>query len=82
MAVRDFDELFETIREKVDALEKGRTFLVKDLFVGIHWNDLSKGDKLSFGRFFKRKVELGKIPGVIINGRAKNNSVLYKKTAK
>ena len=54
-------------------------FILKDLFDGIEWSTLPKGDKLSFGKVFKNEVMDGRIPGVVYIGKASNNSAQYKR---
>lgn len=54
-------------------------FILRDLFDGIEWSALSKGERLSFGRLFKNEVTNGKIPGVVYIGKADNNSAQYKR---
>ena len=57
-------------------------FLLKDLFDGVEWNSLSKGERLSFGRFFKDEVLEGRVPNVQYIGKAQNNSARYKKESR
>ena len=75
----DFDELE---REALTALRKvalGQIFLIRDLFEGHRWESLPKGDRLDFGRHFKRKVTTGAIQGVEYVGKAQNGSAEYVK---
>ena len=62
---------------KIKQLKSGTVFFVKDLFEGMDWKRLSRGDKLAFGKFFKRKVELEQVPRVQYFGKADNNSAQY-----
>ena len=64
---------------KTGALSNSAEFCLKDLFDGIEWNGLSKGDRLSFGRFFKNEVIEGNIPNITYIGKAQNNAAKYKK---
>lgn len=64
---------------KIKQLRPGTVFFVKDLFEGSEWKQLSRGDKLAFGKFFKRKVELGQVLRVRYCGKADNNSAQYSK---
>ena len=54
-------------------------FLLKDLFDGVEWNSLSKGERLNFGRLFKDEVLEGRVPNVQYIGKAQNNSARYRK---
>lgn len=77
----DYNEWIEKAANKTKKLPTNTTFVLKDLFDGIKWNELERGDKLSLGRRFKHEVENGHIPNVICIGKADNNSTQYEKTA-
>ncbi len=66
-------------RESIKKLKKGKHFVIKDLFKGTEWNDLSRGDKTSFGRIFKNEVVSGKYSDVKYVRRRNNNSSEYTK---
>ena len=61
----------------IEKLETGTSFVLKDLFNGAQWNQLAKGDRLYFGRFFKNKAIGGLIPNIKYVGKAPNNSAVY-----
>lgn len=63
----------------LSSVKVNQIFLLRDLFKGHRWNSLPKGDRLRFGSYFKKKVGLGQIHGVIYVGKAPNNSAQYKK---
>ena len=65
--------------EIISHLKNNNEFLLKDLFDGIEWNNLSKGDRLSFGRYFKNEVIEGNVHHVTYIGKAQNNSAKYRK---
>lgn len=73
----DYNNWIERAKECVKTLRVGTKFVVKDLFQGTEWNDLSTGEKLSFGKYFKNEVLIGKIPSVEYTGKLKNNSASY-----
>lgn len=77
----DYNKWIAEATNKTKQLHANTTFVLKDLFDGIKWNELAPGNKLSFGRRFKNKVDNGEIPNVICIGKAQNNSTLYQKTA-
>lgn len=55
------------IGEAIDGLRRwqgGDTFVLRDLFDGVKWNELAKGDRQLLGRTFKEKVKERYIPGV------------------
>lgn len=64
---------------KTGSLPTNTVFALKDLFPGVEWNKLSKGDKLDFGRQFKNLVNQELIPYVVYIGKGQNNSANYKK---
>lgn len=73
----DYSELLEKAKKSISTIPNGQIFLAKDLFPGTEWNQLSKGEKLGFGRNFKNKVTSGKIPNLMYVGKADNNSAQY-----
>ena len=75
----DYSELLERANTHISAIPDGQVFLAKDLFPGIEWNQLQKGEKLSFGKQFKNAVLDGKFPSVVYIGKAENNSAQYQK---
>lgn len=74
----NYERLLEEVKEHLQEIIIGKEFVVKEL-VGPEWINLEKRDKLDFGRYFKRKVKEGNVPGVICIGKAQNNSALYKR---
>ena len=75
----DYSELLGRAREQIENIPDGHIFMAKDLFPGTNWNQLQKGEKLSFGKQFKNFVLDGKFPGVMYIGKAENNSAQYQK---
>ena len=75
----DYSELLERANTHISAIPNGQVFLAKDLFSGIEWNQLQKGEKLSSGKQFKNAVLDGKFPSVVYIGKAENNSAQYQK---
>ena len=73
----------EWIKKGLESIEKdlrlGDSFEVKGLFKDVEWKQLSKGESISFGRYFSMMVKEGKIPNVIKIEREKNNHNKYKK---
>lgn len=57
-------------------------FFLKDLFDGVEWNDLTVGERLGFGKFFKSEVLEEHVPNVKYIGKAQNNSARYKKESR
>lgn len=78
----DNDKMFDKALASIEKLSVGEIFVVKDLFLAIEWNQYSSGEKQGFGKYFKNKVELGKVPDIQFCGKAANNSAQYKKTSK
>ena len=59
----DSDQMLDKARKAIAKLPINETFVVKNLFIGTEWNDLSANDQRAFGRFFSRKYKEGKIKG-------------------
>ena len=64
---------------KIGALGKGTTFTLKDLFSGVEWNELDRGQKLHLGRRFKAEVVNKSIPNIVVIDSPKGTSTTYKK---
>lgn len=75
----DYGELLNAVRAHINDIPNGQIFFVKDLFYGTSWNELEKGEKLGFGRYFKKAVLNGTVLGVQFIGKADNNSAQYRK---
>ena len=54
-----------------------QTFELKSLFEGCKWETLSKGERISFGKYFANEVREGNIESVIAIGRDRNNHSKY-----
>ena len=46
------NELLETAKKEIKNLDKGDTFVVKDLFKGYEWNKIDRADRLRLGVLF------------------------------
>lgn len=62
-----------------NSVSKGQQFEVKSLFTGAKWNELSAGDKRSFGRYFSGKVKDGMLSNVVKVGEEKSHHNKYMK---
>jgi len=49
------------------------------LFEKCEWEQLEKGERIAFGKYFANEVREGKIKGVISIERLKNNHSQYQK---
>ena len=76
----DTDFWLDRARESIARVEAGRCFVLKDLFEGVEWAKVSRGDKLELGRVFKNHVMEKRFPDVVHIGKAQNNSATYQKT--
>ena len=74
-----FDFMLDELHQTVDDIPDGTSFCAKDLLKGAEWKELPVGDRIRFGKYFKRKVENEEFPDVRYQGKANNNSALYKK---
>ena len=75
----DLLEWFNKAIRTTDSLNNGFVFCVKDLFEGVEWTSLAKGDRLKFGKYFKNEVIEGHVPNVVFMGKSDNNSAKYRK---
>ena len=64
------------IKNKVKA---GNTFEVRKLFEAVEWEELSKGERIQFGRDFSNAVKEGRFPNVERTQKAQNNHAQYTK---
>lgn len=74
-----YEEFLEKAIYTIEKMPHHTVFFVKNLIKGIEWNELKKGDKLSFGRLFKKAVTENKVKNVKYIGKADNNSAKYEK---
>ena len=49
--------LLERAKEEIKNLDKGDTFVVKDLFKGYEWNKIARADRLRLGVLFLSWVQ-------------------------
>lgn len=76
----DFDLCINNAISKTDKLEHGTIFILKDLFVGTDWEELSRGVRQNLGRQFKSKVIANSIKGVVlVTDSQKGKATTYKK---
>ena len=73
----DYQEWLENARIATTSIPHNQIFVLKDLFDGISWSTLTRGEKLELGRQFKYSVMQSKIPSVTYYGKAQNNSAQY-----
>lgn len=74
-----YEEFLEKAIYTIEKMPYHTVFFVKNLINGTEWNELKKGDKLSFGRLFKKAVTENKVKNVKFIGKADNNSAQYEK---
>ena len=59
----DSDQMLDKARKAIAKLPINETFVVKNLFIGTEWNDLSANDQRAFGRFFQENIKKEKSKG-------------------
>lgn len=64
---------------KIGELAAETTFVLKDLFTGVEWDTLERGEKTNLGRRFKANVDNKKISNIIVIDSPKGTSTTYKK---
>lgn len=73
----NYEIWMDKAKENLKKLPTGTKFVLKELFKGTEWNELTKGEKLSFGRYFKNEVNDCQVNGVTFLDKAPNNSAVY-----
>lgn len=73
----NYQEWIELARATTQSIAKNHMFCLKDLFDGIRWSTLARGEKLELGRQFKHAVLQKSVPSVEYFGKAQNNSAQY-----
>ena len=76
----DYDIWLNKAIMKIGELDYNTKFVLKDLFSGIEWNKLARGEKTNLGRKFKENVDKKAMPNVIVIDSPKGTSTTYKKT--
>ena len=73
-------DLFEYACRSADAIVKsGENFLVKDLFRGVEWNRIPKGNRTKLGAMFLSYVSGEGENAYIALGKTPQNQQIYKK---
>ena len=76
----DFNEWMQNAIDRIATnVNINQRFELKDLFEGCEWNQLSKGERISFGKYFANEVRENRILGVQSLERGKNNHSRYTK---
>lgn len=75
----NYEHMRDVAQNRIDSLNNGTVFVVKDLFLGTDWDKLSSGEKKGFGRYFSNCVKEGQITSVCRDGENKAHSAKYKK---
>lgn len=75
----DSDQMLDKARKAIAKLPINETFVVKDLFIGTEWNNLSANDQRAFGRFFQENIKKKKIKGIVKIENNKAHHAQYRK---
>lgn len=73
----DYEALLEEAKLKVSRLPNNKYFTLKDLFLGLRWEQIPRGERSYFGRYFKYAVQRGEVHNVYVSGENKIHSTLY-----
>lgn len=73
----NYQEWLALAQAATNFIAPNHIFVLKDLFDGIRWNSLERGEKLELGRQFKYAVMQNSVPSVRYYGKAQNNSAQY-----
>lgn len=61
----DYEVWMELAKRAIEAnIQVGQKFEVKNLFTGYDWEQLSRGERSSFGKYFSGAVKDGRLPMV------------------
>lgn len=75
----DYDIWLNKAIMKIGELDTETIFVLKDLFSGVEWNQLKRGEKSNMGRIFKNFVKDKKIPNIELIESPNGTSNTYKK---
>lgn len=75
----DYNAWVSKASEKIEKLPSEYIFVLKDLFQGTEWNELTRTEKQALGRYFKNAVNDGVVSGVVHLENVKNGSKKYQK---
>ncbi len=74
-------DMQEWMKNAIKAIESeisfNQTFELKSLFKECLWKNLSKGERIGFGKFFANEVREGRVEKVSAIERGKNNHSKY-----
>ena len=74
----DYDKWMQKARESIQTtLLTNRAFELKSLFMECEWEALKKGERISFGKYFANEVREGRVDGIKLVERGKNNHSRY-----
>ena len=76
--VSDVNKLLEQAISKIDFVEAGEIFLVKDLFKGYEWKRIPRSDRLLLGTLFLNYINV--VSKVVVSiEKTSSNQQQYKK---
>ena len=75
----DTERWMNEAKTAIGKMEAGTCFSLRDLFEGVVWEAVDKGDRQNLGRYFKNRVRRGDIADVEHIGKKANNSAYYRK---
>ena len=75
----DNEKWLTIAKQKIETIENGKVFQVKDLFENVDWTTLKKGERICFGKFFSNEVRELHIENVKALERGKDNHSRYMK---
>ena len=81
VAIIDFDYwMAEAEKSIANKVKIGQKFELRGLFEQVRWEELTKGERIAFGKYFANAVAESLFPNVERIQKANNNHTLYKKT--
>lgn len=75
----EYERWIQQAIQKINDLPAGQVFMLKDLFDGIEWSTLQRGQRHHLGRMFKNEVNQGRICNVVIIPSPAGTASTYQK---
>lgn len=73
-------EILDIARTVINILDNGTEFRLKDLFLGVQWDDFLLRERIKAGTIFRKEVDKNNYSNsVIYTNKNSSNSAVYKK---
>ena len=75
----NYNAWIEQAKKKIEEIADGSVFVLKDLYQGVEWDGLKRGERNQLGKLFKAEVVKKNITNVIMIDSPKGKATTYKK---